>query len=382
VFTPAAPVTRFDLFAGRQRQLDALVDIIFESGQHAIVHGERGVGKTSLACVLTALFADDPTKAIVRVNCDASDDYSSIWKKVIDDFGDLFPAAGVARDAVVRAEANEHLVPNDVRRLLRGISVEREPIVLLDEFDTVTNADVTRLTADTIKTLSDQTIAATLIVVGVADNLNELLAEHRSIDRSILGVHMPRMSSEELSDFVRRGLSMVKLDIAAPALDLIAEMSQGFPHFTHLLTQASARATADDGRSVIEVRDVTVGVRKAIRIVEAWIRDSYDAATSSGREAIYNQVLLGAALAPKDDKGFFSADDVRDPLSEIIKRRYNIMSFDRHLDALCESRRGPIFERSPSRRGKRYRFVEPHMEPYVVMRTFTAERGTMSFIAL
>jgi Cdc6-like AAA superfamily ATPase len=380
-FTPAAPVARRDLFAGRTRQLEALVDTVFQTGQHAIVHGERGVGKTSLACVLTALFADDPTKFVVRVNCDATDDFTNIWKKVIEDLDPMLPFVGRARNALEIVIAKERLVPNDIRRFLRDVVDEREPIILLDEFDTVTHPEVTRLTADTIKTLSDQTVDATLIVVGVADTLDQLLAEHGSIDRSIIGVHMPRMTSDELSDLVRRGLRPVDIDIAAEALDLIAEMSQGFPHFAHVLTQGSARATVEDSRSVISVADVMVGVRNAMRRVEAWISQSYDRATSTGREAIYSQVLLGAALAPKDEKGYFSPADVRDPLSEIIKRRYNLTSFGRHLDSLCESRRGPIFVRTSTSRGKRYRFVEAHMEPYVLMRTFTAERGT-GYVAL
>ena len=50
-FRPAAPIDRRDLFAGRAQQIADLFSIVSQPGQHAIVYGERGVGKTSLGLV-------------------------------------------------------------------------------------------------------------------------------------------------------------------------------------------------------------------------------------------------------------------------------------------------------------------------------------------
>ena len=48
VFSPISPIKRRDFFFGRRIQLEDVVDAINETGQHAILYGERGVGKTSL----------------------------------------------------------------------------------------------------------------------------------------------------------------------------------------------------------------------------------------------------------------------------------------------------------------------------------------------
>jgi Cdc6-like AAA superfamily ATPase len=48
LFTPSTPVTVAELFAGRLDQMMRITDTIAETGRHAIVYGERGVGKTSL----------------------------------------------------------------------------------------------------------------------------------------------------------------------------------------------------------------------------------------------------------------------------------------------------------------------------------------------
>ena len=55
VFTPATPIDRVDLFAGRAIQRSQVIDAVFRPGTHAILYGERGVGKTSLASVLAEL---------------------------------------------------------------------------------------------------------------------------------------------------------------------------------------------------------------------------------------------------------------------------------------------------------------------------------------
>ncbi len=51
-FTPGAPINSRDLFSGRKKQVDKAISTIFQRGQHAVIFGERGVGKTSLANTL------------------------------------------------------------------------------------------------------------------------------------------------------------------------------------------------------------------------------------------------------------------------------------------------------------------------------------------
>jgi transcriptional regulator with AAA-type ATPase domain len=48
-FSPSAPISRVTLFAGRDNQIMRCIDIVYRRGQHGIIFGERGVGKTSFA---------------------------------------------------------------------------------------------------------------------------------------------------------------------------------------------------------------------------------------------------------------------------------------------------------------------------------------------
>ena len=84
-FTPASPVSEKELFAGRIAQVRLVVDAINLPGQHAIIYGERGVGKTSLANILSSrLVSKNGVEAIApRINCDGTDNFEALWKKAL-----------------------------------------------------------------------------------------------------------------------------------------------------------------------------------------------------------------------------------------------------------------------------------------------------------
>jgi hypothetical protein len=80
-------------------------------------------------------------------------------------------------------------------------------------------------------------------------------------------------------------------------------------------------------------------------------------------------VLLSCALAEVDDKGYVTAAAVRGPLRIIAGRpSLDIPNFSRHLKEMSEQRRGRVLVREGETRRLRYRFVNPLMRPYVIMR--------------
>ena len=83
-FRPAAPTDRRDLFAGRTEQIGELFAVLGQPGQHAVVYGERGVGKTSLVNV-TAQMIRDSNVLVARATCDASDEFGSVWRKALEE---------------------------------------------------------------------------------------------------------------------------------------------------------------------------------------------------------------------------------------------------------------------------------------------------------
>jgi Cdc6-like AAA superfamily ATPase len=374
-FRPAAPIDRRELFAGRAEQIAELFSIVSQPGQHAIVYGERGVGKTSLGLVAAELLgAADVLCA--WATCDASDDFSSVWRKALGEIGltTAKQALGFGEHVDQTTEPLSKLLasevtPHAVQGALKQASRQRPVAIVFDEFDRFQDADGRVLFADTIKALSDRVVSSTLVLVGVADSVGELIREHRSVERALVQIQMPRMSASELAEIATNGVTAARMTITRAAVARITALSQGLPHYTHLLTQLAAQAALAERRADIGVRDVDAAVTRAIDRAQQSIVEAYREAVTGRPGTIYPQVLLACALAEEDEFGFFVSSDVREPLSKILHKPSRTSAFARHLEELSSESRGAVLQRSSGGGGAaRYRFVNPLLQPYVAMR--------------
>ena len=115
-------------------------------------------------------------------------------------------------------------------------------IVIFDEFDRIKNTEVITAMADTIKALSDNSVNATILLIGVADSVNELIREHQSIERALVQIPMPRMSDHEIRTIIDKGLARLTMAIDDAAREDLVLFSQGVPYIAHLLCIYTCRA--------------------------------------------------------------------------------------------------------------------------------------------
>ena len=101
-------------------------------------------------------------------------------------------------------DASRGLTVDHVFNTLRQAE-HRKLILIVDEFDRIQDPDVDTLFADTIKTLSDFSLDTTLVLIGVADDVDDLITEHESIDRCLVQIQLPRMPLDELAEIVPVG---------------------------------------------------------------------------------------------------------------------------------------------------------------------------------
>ena len=367
-FSPSAPIDQQALFAGRISQLLDVMDAINRKGQHVVLFGERGVGKTSLAKVLEKLRMDTITAS---VNCESTMQFADIWRKVFRQIqiqetknGIGFSAQSTTSTTTLDQYLSNEVTPDDVRHLFSQI---KKAFIVIDELDRLSHQETTTLLADTIKTLSDHAVDVTILLVGVADSVDTLIAQHASVERALVQVRMPRMSPIELAEIIKNGLSRAQMQIDSLAQNRIVTLSQGLPHYTHLLTlNASVRAVRTN-RNLVTIEDVRVAIDSALSKAQETIINAYHKATNSPRDNLYEQVLLSCALADTDELGYFAAIDVKLKLSAIMHKHYEISAFSQHLKALCETASGSVLQRTGFPRRYRFRFNNPLMQPYVIM---------------
>ena len=354
-FTPGAPVGLLDMLAGRMDQLTDVVSAVSMRGQHVGLYGERGVGKTSLATVLAEYFSSPRLQADLQagvVNCSSDDSFSSLWHNIFTELG------------IDLADEYAALSPEGIRRQLQA--QDKTTLIVIDELDRLEDPEALTALSDTIKTLSDHAVDSTLVLVGVGRSIGELVGEHQSIVRALVQIEMPRMTRRELAEILLKGCERAEVTIKSDAVDRITTLSEGLPHYTHLLGLHAGQNAVRNDRSEITVSDVEAAIPKAVD--RHTIQDAYQQATRSARkDALFAQVLLACALAPKNQLGFFTSGSIRSPLAVIAEREIDIPAFSNHLSQFLEPARGSVLHREGTSRRYFYRFTDPIFQPYVVL---------------
>ena len=170
-------------------------------------------------------------------------------------------------------------------------------LLIIDEFDRLTDPADSRLFADTIKVLSDYAVKVTVVLVGVADAVDDLIAGHESVQRNLVQIPMPRMSQTELKQIITDRLPKVNMTIDDEALGKICSLSRGLPHYAHLVGQHSAWAAIDADQTNITTFHVGQAMNNAIKNSQQTIQSAYHKATMSPRkDSLFAQVLLACAL--------------------------------------------------------------------------------------
>ena len=118
-----------------------------------------------------------------------------------------------------------------MRRELQKCGHNALPIIIVDEYNEVCNSDAKQLTANLIKELYDFAVSTTVIIVGVAENISELIEDHASIGRALVQISLSRMSDSELKEIMEKRANRTVMTFSGDATWTIISLSRGLPYF-------------------------------------------------------------------------------------------------------------------------------------------------------
>lgn len=360
LFNPSSPIDEARLFSGRLQQVNDLLDIVYERGAHAVIFGERGVGKSSLANTLaTRVPSVVQNMDFKKENCRPEDSFFSLWSKMLwsFDFEDV-PISDYLKD-----EDREFIVV----KMLEQLAHEKHYIFIFDEFDRLTDDSAKRAMADTIKHFSDYPQNITIIIVGVGLSIEQLFGAHPSIERCCRQIPMQRMSNSELEEILSERYPAIGVIASDTITRQLVDLSQGMPGFVHLAGREAALSALQRESKAIEDHDYKTAIRESIRRAQESIISAYNKAVYSPKDNMYDKVLLACALAKRDEQGKFSATDIRDQLKKLLNRDIRISGFTRHLAAFCDTERGAVLRKTGKPKRFQYQFIDAPLQPYVVM---------------
>lgn len=367
-FTPGTPIKQNELFAGRLPQIQKLTQRIRSPGSHAIVYGERGVGKSSLVNVFKFIADQNAAKIqYVRVAGVAEDTFTSLFLKVFKRISS--DSADGKRRRVADYYLEKTITSDDVLLEFEEFPASVIPIIVIDEFDKITSRAVKEEVAETVKLVSDEGANVTFFIVGIADSVADLIEGHESIDRAVAQVEMPRMNDQEIIEVIHPRIRALGLKITEDALWDCVFLAKGLPFYAHLLGLHACQVACDNKGAVIDSEIIDEARSRAIGESNSTIRTNFDDAIHSERkENIFFPVLLACALARKDVSGRFLAKEVAAVLSDLTGQEYDVPAFSYHLDQFATHERGRMLEKLGTKRQFRFRFREALTEPYIVLK--------------
>lgn len=375
VFSPSTPIQEKDFFFGRMVQLEKTIEAINEKGQHAILYGERGVGKTSLANTMNKSFTNIYP---VKVTCDRKDTFKSLWESAFEKIQFSKTTAGIGFNAEKITEIVDmeeyitnipNLKTNHIVNLLNSFGEDFKLMFIFDEFDNV-NSEKTRASfADLIKSLSDNNLNTTIILVGIADNIESLIGNHQSLERCLKQVKMPRMRKEECEEIINNGVIKLGLRMDKNVRDKIIEFSSGFPHYIHLLCKYGCKELITNDRVLFSEPYLAIAINKGIDNTSEQLRISYrKAILSSSSSEKWKHLLYACANCQLDEFNSFSISEIVKNYNLITKSNSKNNNLNYNLNQLATENRGEILAKLGKGMSTRYTFKNPMMRAFIKLK--------------
>ena len=367
-----------DLFFGRQKEVQKIIEQINTPGQHSILYGERGVGKSSLANIATELLISKLIEGkLYTKRCDSNDNFLSILSKPLQDFGielDLestekthkqsgkagikipVAEAGIGSDrTTTKTYTPQALTPSTVSEILK----DKKGLLYIDEIDRLKNIQDKYSVAELIKLLSDNNSSFKILVVGVAETAEELTGGHPSVQRCLKETLLRGMTSKELKEIVIGGANKAKLNFDDSVVTLIARISSGYAHFTHLLALKCAEEAVAKKSKTIDRNCLSDAIKLAAEDAEGSLKRTYTNAIRSYGTEMYRTVLLAAAKLTKVE---FTAEDLRLGVEKLSNQSITQGALNNYLKRLVSDDSSCILKRMA--KGV-YKFCDPRMPSYI-----------------
>jgi Cdc6-like AAA superfamily ATPase len=369
-----------ELYAGRSSEKHRLMEAVRDPAKHILLYGERGIGKTSISNNFWGDYKTNKFIIVVHVQAYPSDNFSSLWLRALEE---LTIVVNFYCKENIRSDYG-HVSPDILRREFKKLGNNLIPIIIIDEFDQLRAEDARELTANLLKSLHDNGINVTILLIGVADNVEELIANHQSLRRVLSLVKLERMSAPELNEILDKRLQLTPLSLAEDARSAIVGLSCGLPYYVQTLGKFAAQNALQNYRTQVLLEDVNAAIDKFIVESGESFSDAYQRATESRQAGnIFEQMLLASALAVSDTNGFFKPSEVAKVLNLMIAGEARGHSQVKHYLALLASdRRGGVLVRQRSGFNYRYRFSDATIQPFIIMRAIKDRRIDEGILSL
>jgi Cdc6-like AAA superfamily ATPase len=320
--TPSSEITTPERLFGRERALKDVTRALNSNGRSVFIHGDRGVGKSSVALTAATLITDSSMTPI-RVMCGKEDTFA----KVIRSIGNACLTVAQRIESPAKAfqvglsilgsggsfnpgERSRVEIPlpdslNDALDIIRFALEKRQGqfVVVIDEMERIASEGEREKFAEFIKNIPALEPRVKFIFCGIAATLTELVGEHPSAGRILEPVKLERLRHNELWQIIEVVAKNLNIEIESEALIQISRISDGFPTYVHLIGDSMFWSVFDDSEivSAVKVRHFREGITGALQRSDATLRAQYEKATMKTKNTQdYEEALWALADTSSD----------------------------------------------------------------------------------
>lgn len=259
-FGASQPVQERQGLCGRDRKLSELLDGVRFRHNHAVICGPRGSGKTSLARVFGD-YADEDGAVVLYMAGSDDASFDELLRPYLKQIPEACCSPGVKQEIMVALE-REKLTASSVVDLLTAIRYS-QVIFIFDEFDRITSPEAKAELTTLMKLTSDACLKVNYVVVGIAENLHELITAHASLRRHLTIVSVEPLADEAIGRILSDCFEKSGLQCDDKAAAMLTAAACGSPYHARLFGMHAALQAISERERLVQRRHVRDGLRGA-----------------------------------------------------------------------------------------------------------------------
>jgi Cdc6-like AAA superfamily ATPase len=219
---------------------------------------------------------------------------------------------------VIGTHSLDVVFTNVVRELCNQQLAKHGVLIVVDEFDRIEDPAGF---ASFLKSLATNVPKVKFCLVGVAQDIKDLMKEHESTDRLFAGsiVKLPPMTEAELADIVRNAENAIggAIIFDEAATKRLVSLAQGHPYMIHLVGKYALRNAFQQQREIVTAEEVDATLKGiAERGADPVLEGRYQKAVASSPQR--ESVLRALASKMSSDGEVWTTDAYKIALDENV----------------------------------------------------------------
>lgn len=363
VFAPSAPVLDINYFAGRVKEISRAVSALENERMHLIIHGKRGLGKTSFSNTLCGI-AREAGYIVCNTASSQHSTFSEIFRVFLKEIPLLYDQNFVTDHGIdTRQEGFDTLLPEgdfspkELTKILLRLATTRI-LFVIDEFDRNQNPDFKEAILETIKNFSDGCVRASLILIGATDTVDELIGVNESVRRNISGIPIKVFTDPESSELFDIGEEASNVVFPENIRTDISNLARNIPHCMRLLCLHSAQAALMQERWTVTDKDMAQAISLSIMDAQALLDSDLLEITHSKKSNQFETFLYSLAKSECNENSEFYAEQAAKVFRKQSDETVTALSIGSRMAMLCKTT-PPILTKRAHQHKVLYKFADP-----------------------